>query len=379
MKKLVAFAIALIFVFTLSTSVFAEEGNEVVGQKIELTAENFGSCVGGSTADQLTYNEDGSVLGTGIILFGFNIPEPVPMGETVVVHIKGTSESEFRVWLLGENEKTASNMFKMTAADSGYSGGDFDKTFALTAEDYDNAGLTEAVNILFKGATSSTQVTNLRVDEVTIYYCTLEEYSASMLDSEKINAMAKEAKDKANAIYDKIAGSTEKDITDAIDAVTAEYMNYFYEVLDLGYDDISATIEEIEGIFKDLRDEARLESLSDSVKEVEDALAKAKASPNDLTVLNECLTKAKEAATHVVNNGRLFPKVKAKGEELNAMVAEIEALISSAGGSADSGASTDAATDAAEDGGGCGSALGACAVIVAVTSTLGCALISKKH
>lgn len=373
MKKLVAFMLALTFI--LSLNVFAADGDDITSYKIELTAENFGTCVGATTADQVTFGEDGSASGNAIRMFGFNIPEAVPMGETVVVNIKGHSDGEFRVWLLGLNEKTASNMFLMTAAE-GFTGGDFNRTFALTAQDYDNVGLTEAVNILFKGATSSTDLVNLTVNEVTIYYCTLEEYTAKFVNTEAVKAKADEADAKIKALYEKINDA--EALQAGIEELETVYLPYFQELMGFDVAEAVEASDKIYDAIKDLNDEATLASLAGEIEKVENALQKAKASPNDSAVLNQCLTEASEATNAVVAKGLLYAKTRAKGEELKAKVAEIQALIDAlaANGNGGDGSGTTAAGD--EEGGGCGSALGTSAAIIAIVTMTGCALISKK-
>lgn len=372
-KKLVVFTIAVILVFGMSLNVFAEE-EQIKEEKIELTAENFGDCVASMTPDKLTWGEN-TVTADGIVLFGFKLPRPVSLGETVVVNIKGSSDGDFRVWLLGASEKTFSNQYKMS--DNGFESGSFDKTFALTGQDFDKAGLTEGGNILFKGPTSSSNVVNLTLESVTVYYCSMEDYVATFISSDAVKAKADEARAKVKELYDKVSDMDA--VKAGIQAIEDEYITYLSEVSSLGVESANEIIDELYAAFKDLRDEATLASLSDSIKAVVDALEKAKASPNDSNILNECLEKAKEAADHVADNGRIYPKVRAKSEELNGMVSEIETLIAKLTPSDETSTSSPTSTEKADSSEGCGSTLGAAAAIMAVVSVLGCAVVRKKH
>lgn len=373
MKKLFAFALA--FMFILSLPVLAEDGVE--SDTVEISAENFGDCVSSTTAEQLTWGE-GTVQAVNIPLFGLKLPKPIALGDTVVIHIKGTSAGDFRVWLLGEAEKTFSNQYKMS--DGGFTSGDFDKAFELTAADFDSAGLTEAANLCIKGAAYGVNIEDLTITSISIYYCTLDEYASVSFDQAEFDAKVADLDAKIKAALEDVSDLDAA--TAAADALQSEFEPYFSQMSEFGVEAADEALDKLYDAVSDIKDEATLASLSDYITKVESAYEKAKASPNDASVLQSCLEEAREAADYVVQRGRIHPKVGEKGKELREKVTEIETMLNAIGG-APSGdaATTDAATTtaAAEEKGGCGSSLGTAAVILAVTSVLGCAVIGKKH
>ena len=258
MKKLFAFMLAAIFALTLTVSA-AETESGIEWYEIELSPDNFGTHVVSSTTDDLTINDDGSVTVDGILLFGFQLPREIPNGETVVVKISGSAEDNFRVWLLGNNEKTCSNIYTMS--DGGYSSGRFDRAIEFTAQDLDNVGNTEANDIIFKAKTTSDLLMNFTIESVTIYFCTMDEYVAGAIDFSEVVAFASEAESKLNALYDKL------DDAEALEAGIAEieedYMPVLEGYLSLGNDDVVEAYNKLSDTIDDLRDEARLNSLAD--------------------------------------------------------------------------------------------------------------------
>lgn len=172
MKKLLSILMVLIIAATLSITLTAEED---VFIEIPLTPENLGiGC--GLTADQVTWNDVGFTV-NDITQISFLLPEPVPMGETVVVHVIGTCDDNFRMWLMESGAATSSNQYNMQSW--GFYGGEFDEYFQLTATDFDGRGVTEATEFNFKAPTYDTTLTNLTVTYCGIFYGTLEEYEAA--------------------------------------------------------------------------------------------------------------------------------------------------------------------------------------------------------
>lgn len=97
MKKLFSVAVAVLLALCMSICVFAADEIE-----IPLDAEHVGASSSGGP-DALTI-ENGTLTANDIALFSLVLPENVPLGDTVVVHLKGTSDGDFRVWLLGAGE-----------------------------------------------------------------------------------------------------------------------------------------------------------------------------------------------------------------------------------------------------------------------------------
>ncbi len=116
MKKLFSVAVAVLLALCMSICVFAADEIE-----IPLDAEHVGASSSGGS-DALTI-ENGTLTANDIALFSLVLPENVPLGDTVVVHLKGTSDGDFRVWLLGAgetdekgSEATFSNQWKRSAS-----------------------------------------------------------------------------------------------------------------------------------------------------------------------------------------------------------------------------------------------------------------------
>ena len=374
MKKLFAFMLAVMLTLTL-TVYAAGDGGAIESDVVELTADNFGTCVASSKADDLTWG-DGTVSSGDIPLFGMHLPKPVALGETVVVTIKGTSEGDFRVWLLAESEKTFSNQYKMS--ENNYEDGTFDRAIELTAADFDGAGLSEALDICFKGPVYGENLHNLTLESVKIYYCTMEEYLSNEVDFSEADAKAAEALAKADALYDKL------DDAAAIEAGVAElendYITYLEAFVALDYDGAIKAVNELYDKIDDLRDEALLKSLSEYIEKAESALKKADEANGDVNVMKECLNEAKEAAEYVSSKALMNKKTRTKANELNAAVTELAAKIENASASstpADNGNTTE--NNDAKTEGGCGSVMGASAAIIAITSVFGCAIIRKER
>ena len=131
MKRTLIFTllVTLLISSLLSVGVFAVEETEV-----SLVPENFGISSNAATKNALIWNDDESVTAKNVALFGIALPETVHKGDSVVVHIKGVSDGDFRVWLLGAGEATCSNQYKFS--EHGYTSGEFDKIIEFTFQDF---------------------------------------------------------------------------------------------------------------------------------------------------------------------------------------------------------------------------------------------------
>ena len=91
MKRILALVLAMALALTMAMPVFAADETQ-----IPLDADHL---------DLITAEEaviaDGSITVNEINQFAFLLPEVVPIDGTVVIHIKGSSDSDFRAWLLG--------------------------------------------------------------------------------------------------------------------------------------------------------------------------------------------------------------------------------------------------------------------------------------
>lgn len=102
--------------------------------------------------------------------FPFNGPDrhvfpinPLEGGDTIKVHVVGSSESDFRFYLVGDNDIADSNAVK--ASDLNFTTGDFDLTFDLTVNDGKSVK-----NLQVKGATFGASVTNLKFTHIGVVY-----------------------------------------------------------------------------------------------------------------------------------------------------------------------------------------------------------------
>lgn len=177
MKKLLAVILALALCICSAINVFAAEACT----DIPMTADNIGATFE-SLKDVVTFTETG-FNAKDIEMITFKLDKEVPMNDTVVVRIKGSSTADFRVWLIGEGVATASNQCKVSN-DFGFTSGEFDYTIVLTATDYDSRSITVANEIAVKGPAYGTNLEDITVDYLGIFYGTLDEYNAALAQAE---------------------------------------------------------------------------------------------------------------------------------------------------------------------------------------------------
>ena len=147
MKKALSLVLALVLVVFGSSVAFAEE--------IDISGDNLGRGAGlvdyGLTVKR---NDDGTVTAIDTESISWYLPEAVAAGETVTVHVKGTADDDFRMWLINVNEVTNSEQYKMS--EHGFTSGEFDVTFTLTATD-------EATEFFVKGYQYGTNLNNVTI------------------------------------------------------------------------------------------------------------------------------------------------------------------------------------------------------------------------
>ncbi len=131
------------------------------------------------TEDEIiVWDEDGEgVLITSANLITFALPYDVPVDTTVVIHAKGTSDDNFRAWLMDSALVTSSNQINMLNDMKYFANGDFDFLLELTCQYFD-AEIADniAKKICFKASSWNTALTNLKIDELAIFNGNLEEY-----------------------------------------------------------------------------------------------------------------------------------------------------------------------------------------------------------
>lgn len=141
MKKIVSIVLALTMLLFGSSMAFAAE-------EVSLSLKKDDMLRGKMAYKTMVYNkDDGSIVADGQNI-SFPLPKTVASGETVTVRIKGTANSDFRVWLIDSNETTASNQYKMS--EHGFvPGSEFDETIVLTHDGVN----PDATELFFKAPT----------------------------------------------------------------------------------------------------------------------------------------------------------------------------------------------------------------------------------
>ena len=178
MKRIIALVLALALAMTMAMPVFAADEIE-----IPLDADHLDLI----SADEATF-ADGSVTVNEINQFAFLLPEMVDIDNTVVIHIKGTSDGDFRAWLLGagtSEEKgsaaTFSNQWK--ASDNGFTApAEFEKYIELTAEDFDSQGFTSANRVNFKAPSYDSTLVNFTLTYLGVIYAPMSEVEGNAAD-----------------------------------------------------------------------------------------------------------------------------------------------------------------------------------------------------
>lgn len=332
MKKL--FAIILAAALMLALSVAAYAADEV---EIPLDADHVGQSSAGG-AETVTIGEN-TITANDIALFDLILPEKVALGETVVVHIKGSSDGDFRVWLLADGktdekgvEITFSNQWK--GSDNGFSApAEFEKYIELTAEDYDGQSMTEADRVAFKGPSFGTNLSNLTLTYVGIVKGSIADIEAGVV------AELQPLADKAAAA---LAGVNADSDTAALEAALAEAQSALDELEannTMGFPGVAELVKNAKASVKDINsllsagaENDAVAALQPSVDAVAAALADAKAAGEDIEKLEAALAAAKTAADEVAaaSADTSYKTVKDAAKGVEDSVKEIEKLLTAA-------------------------------------------------
>lgn len=332
MKKLFAIILAVAMMLTFSIIAYAADETE-----IPLDADHVGeSSTGG--AETVTIGNN-SITADNIALFDLILPEKVALGDTVVVHIKGSSDGDFRVWLLADGktdekgvEITFSNQWK--GSDNGFSApGEFEKYIELTAEDYDNQNMSIADRVAFKGPSFGTNLSNITLTYVGIINGTVADVEAGTV------AELQPLADKATAA---LAGVNADSDTAALEAALAEAQSALDELEaknTMGFPGVAAlvktakdSVKEINALLSAGAENDAIAALQPSVDAVAAALADAKAAGEDIDKLEAALASAKTAADEVAKAAEdtSYKAVKDAAKEVEDSVKEIEKLVTAA-------------------------------------------------
>lgn len=336
MKKLLTVVMALVLSLSLCLNVFAD--GEV---EIPLDADHVGDSSAGG-ADVLTI-ADGSITASAeanIPLFSLKLPENVKLGDTVTIHIKGTSDDDFRVWLLGDSvtdekgsEATFSNQWK--GSENGYTApGEFEKYISLTAEDYDAQGGTEADRVAFKGPSFGVNLTNLKLTYVGVVYGSLDDIEGTAAqDAQPYLDAANAALEAANAAQDK------SDIEAALDDAKAA-VSSLEEAAELGFPSVTAMLDEAKTVVSKITSmlnasdsDEILESLQSDIDSVAAAVTASAAAGEDVDAASKALEDAKAALANIETAAKANPSYSALTAALTdarAKVKEIEANVAAA-------------------------------------------------
>lgn len=193
MKKILAIVMAVAMVMALSVTAFAAE------TEIALTSDNLGYYTDATEVD-------GGLNSSGE-QFTVNLPETLEIGTTITLHIKGSSDGDFRVWLV-DNATTASEQIYSTT-DLGLSGGDFDVTIDLTIQNWNSEGATCATAVDFKGISYGTNLDNFTVT-----------YLAIVTDGEEVAAETAEETEEASETAEETAEAAAEETTTTANADT---------------------------------------------------------------------------------------------------------------------------------------------------------------
>lgn len=340
MKKLLTIILALTTAFLMTLAVSAAD-NGVSEVEVSLDADSVSVNFDGGI-EALTL-ENGTVTAptdSNVPLFAVKLPENVAIGDTVVVHIKGSADDDFRVWLLANtttdekgNEATFSNQWQ--ASQNGFNApGEFEKYIELTAEDYDAQGGTEADRVAFKGPSYGVNLSNLKLTYVGIIKGSIADVEGTAAEEAKPFAdAAKAALDAANA-----ANGDEAALNAALSDAEAAVAS-LEEKATLGFPSVNDMLKEaqdvvktINGIINSAAESEAVESISADVAAVSDALASAQSAGDDIDAIKAALESAKTSAANIsaVAEANDFTAVKTAAREAEDTVSEIENLLTAA-------------------------------------------------
>lgn len=326
MKKLFAIFLAAMMVLALSVSAFAADEVE-----IPLDADHVGA--GAAKAEELTI-ADGAITANEIGIFALTLPETVADGDTVVVHIKGTTDGDFRAWLLAapDTQSTFSNQWK--ASENGFTApGEFEKYIELTAQDFDNSGKTEADAVAFKAPSYDAMLENLTLTYVGVVYGSMADIEADYVaEAQPFADAAAAALEAAKAASDESAlNAALADAQAAVDSLT--------EKAELGFPGVTSLLTEAKNVVKEINDlinsaaaDEALEGIKGDVDKVNSALEAAKKAGNDIDAIKAALADAEAAAANIDKAAEEsnFSELTTASKDARSVVSEIEKLLSDA-------------------------------------------------
>ncbi len=334
MKKLLSAILALVML--LSMTVFVNAEGEI---EIALTQDNWGANAG--TAVDAVIWGDGTITAESLSQFSLKLPTTCVQGDTVVLHIKGYAEDNFRIWLLAANAVTASNQWK--SADAGYAGtGDFEYYIELACQYYD-AEFETAEDVNFKAPSWDGALTNFRLDYVGVLYGTMADVEA---------AKAAEVQPQIDAAQALVDAVKTVDATDAaaLDAAVADAQAAIDAIPDYGFATLIDAKAALQLSVNTVLGEVALGTYQSYIDTVNNALQAAKDAGNDVSAIKAAYDEALAAVTYMEDNGGTLEPVKAKITELKEVINEIKDLHKAAtAANAEAKAAEEAAAKEAEE------------------------------
>ena len=100
--------------------------------------------------------------------FSILLPRAYSIGDEVKIHIKGSSDGDFRIWA-ADGGTTMSPEPLWKASENGFTSGNFDLEITLTIGDKDNSGKETANAVLFKGAAYGVKLNNFKLTYLAYY------------------------------------------------------------------------------------------------------------------------------------------------------------------------------------------------------------------
>lgn len=277
--------------------------------------------------------DNGTVTADGISLFMMHLPENVPLGNTVVIHVKGSSDGDFRSWLMAaENtQSTFSNQWK--ASENGYTSGEFEKYIELTAEDFDSTNRTEADNVAFKAPSYDSNLTNLKLTYLGVIYGTMADIEGdAAAEAQPFADAAAAALEAAKAASD--TAGVEAALADAqaaVDALT-EKSELGFPTIATMLSDAKSAVKEIEKLIEDSAAEEVLAELQSYIDTVNTALETAQNAGTDVDAISAALADAQAASDHVseVADEKDYDSVTQAARDLKNTIREIESILEDA-------------------------------------------------
>lgn len=337
MKKLLSVLLALSMLLSMTVFVNAE-GEEI---EIAITPDSFGVNVPENSTSDVVVWGDGTVTADALGQFSLKLPTALNKGESVVVHIKGTADEQFRVWLLAAEAVTASNQWK--SADNNYVvTEEFEYYIELNCDYFDNDfEIADEVN--FKAPSWDKQLVNFTLSYVGVIYGT-------MADVESVKAAEVQPQiDAAQALVDAVKSVDATDAA-ALDAAVATAQAAIDAIPDYGFASLVEAKAALQLSVNTVLGEVALGTYQSYIDAVNNALETAKNAGNDTAAIKAAYDEAYAAVTYMEDNGGDLEPVKEKIAELKEVINEIKDLhkTAAANKAADEEAAEKAAIEAEE-------------------------------